>query len=323
MKILITGGSGFIGTNLMEYYLAKNVELVNVDFKPPKISAHNQFWKKVDIRDLDLFRSTIIQFNPDYIIHLAARANLTGKNLEDYSSNVLGVENLIKIANTVNSVKKIVFASTMLVCKTGYIPTNDEDYCPPNLYGESKVLGEKLVRGYKTNFSWVIIRSSSIWGPWFGKTYRGFFELIMKRKYFNFSGKMSVKSYGYIGNIVYQIDSILFSELSDGRTLYVADYEPSSIKEWAKEIANELNLQVYTFPRFMVWFAAKTGDLLEKIGFNFPMNSFRLLNMTTDAVYPMDETKMIAPEVKFTRKDGNKLTIKWLREQSQKKHEIK
>jgi nucleoside-diphosphate-sugar epimerase len=316
MKILITGGSGFIGTNLMEYYLSKNVELLNVDIKPPKIDSHHKYWKNVDIMDFDLFSRTVVDYSPSYIIHLAARANLTGKHIEDYSTNILGVENLIKISNNVTTIKKVVFTSTMLVCKAGYIPNSDTDYCPLNLYGESKVLGEKLVRESNNSFEWSIIRPTSIWGPWFGKTYRGFFELIMKKQYFNFSGKMSNKSYGYIGNIIYQIDSVLFSELSNKKTLYVADYEPSSIKEWSKEIGNELNIPIITIPRFMIWIAAIIGDVVQKFGFNFPMNSFRLKNMTTDAVFPMTETKIIAPEVRYSRIEGNKLTIKWLKDQS-------
>jgi GlcNAc-P-P-Und epimerase len=315
MKILITGGSGFIGTNLMEYYISKNVELINIDIKPPKILSHHQYWKDVDIRDFVLFSRVVSEFSPEYILHMAARANLTGKNLEDYSSNIHGVENLIKISTIVSSIKKVIFTSTMLVCRAGYIPVSDTDYCPPNLYGESKVIGEKLVRESDNSFTWSIIRPTSIWGPWFGTTYRGFFELIMKGRYFNFSGKMSNKSYGFIGNIVYQIDSILFSELSNMKTLYVADYEQSSIKVWAKEIGNELNISIITIPRFFIWIAAKTGDVVQKIGFRFPMNSFRLQNMSTDAVFPMAETKKIAPEVKFTRIEGNKLTIKWLMEQ--------
>ncbi len=140
----------------------------------------------------------------------------------------------------------------------------------------------------------------------------------MKGRYFNFTGKMSIKSYGYIGNIVYQIDSILFSELSNYKTFYVADYEPSSIKEWASEIARELNIKILTIPRFIIWIAAKIGDIVQKIGFKFPMNSFRLQNMSTDAIFPLSETKKIAPEIKFTRIDGNKLTIQWLKEQKNK-----
>ena len=81
--------------------------------------------------------------NPEYVLHLAARADLTGKTLQEYSTNTIGVENVIKICNEVPSIKKVIFTSTQLVCRVGYVPLSADDYCPPNLYGESKMIGEK------------------------------------------------------------------------------------------------------------------------------------------------------------------------------------
>jgi len=314
MRILVTGGSGFIGTNLIEFYLTKGFEILNIDIKKPKIESHFSFWKEIDIRNFSDFNDAAIEFQPDFIINLAARANLTGKSLDDYSSNILGVENLIKIANELNEVKRVIFTSTMLVCKAGHIPLHDEDYCPPNLYGESKAVGEQLVRKGKLNFDWTIVRPTSIWGPWFGPTYRGFFLMIMHGRYFNFSGKMSQKTYGYIGNTVYQIDSILNSDRSVSKTYYLGDYSPTCIKEWANEIGKELNQNIITVPRFAIWSLGKLGDLLQKIKIKFPMNSFRFENMTTDNVVPMVATQLICPDTKYTRIEGIKLTLNWIRD---------
>ena len=51
-KILITGGSGFIGTNLIEHFLLnQNIELLSIDIEKPKISAHNRIWKQINICD--------------------------------------------------------------------------------------------------------------------------------------------------------------------------------------------------------------------------------------------------------------------------------
>jgi len=319
IKILIIGGSGFIGTNLIEYYSKKTIDILNIDNKPPQNTAHYQYWNEVDIRDFELFFRVVSNFNPIYILHMAARADLTGKNLEDYSSNIIGVKNLIKIANTVLSVRKVIFASTMLVCKAGYIPKNDLDYCPPNLYGESKVVGEKLVReASDLNFNWVIVRPSSIWGPWFGATYRGFFEVIVKKIYFNFSRKMCTKTYGYIGNVIYQINELLLSNESNGQTYYLGDYRPTDIKEWANEIALEIGYKPISVPHHFVLILAIFGDILKKFNIHFPLSSFRLHNMTTDNVLPLENTAAIAPNLPFNRKNANRITLQWM-----KKHPIK
>lgn len=314
MKILITGGSGFIGTNLIEYYLNKGVEVMNIDIKPPKNVLFNIYWKDCDIRNYDLFKKCILDFNPQYIVHLAALANFSGRSIEDYSSNTIGVENLVNIANEVRNIEKVIFTSTMLVCKAGYQPINDNDYCPVNLYGQSKVIGEKIVKSKaeELNYKWAIIRPTSIWGPWFGKNYRSFFEMISKRKYFNFTGKMCEKTYGYVGNIVYQIDSILMSDLSNGRTLYIGDYQPTKIKEWADEIAKIYGVNIPTIPVVIIKILALFGDLLKKMNLNFPINSFRLKNMTTDNIINLEETRKIAPLTIFSRQEGNMLTIEWM-----------
>ncbi len=318
-KILITGGSGFIGTNLVAYYLDKGDQVLNIDIKSPQHPGHHNYWKEVDILNYEHFLRAVEEFRPDYIIHLAARANLTGKTLDDYSVNIEGVKNLIQIGNKSDSIKKIIFASTILVCERGYVPEDEDDYCPPNLYGESKVAGEQLVKNESKYFEWVIVRPTSIWGPWFGPTYRRFFEMIMRGRYFNFTGKMSTKTYGFIGNSVIQLDAILKSDQSNEKTYHLGDYEPTNIKEWSKEIAEELDRKIFTAPRIFIWILAKAGDLLQKINIRFPLNSFRFNNMTTDSIKPMNEIKDLVPELQYSRKEGNRLTIEWIK--SQENHE--
>ena len=49
MTIIVTGGSGFIGTNIMDYYLKKNLKIFNFDINPPQKKEHIEHWQKVDI----------------------------------------------------------------------------------------------------------------------------------------------------------------------------------------------------------------------------------------------------------------------------------
>ncbi|MDY4671151.1 MAG: NAD-dependent epimerase/dehydratase family protein [Oliverpabstia sp.] len=54
-RILITGASGFIGTNLLEHFKSKGYEVINIDFNKPKIKGRERFWKNVDITKYELF----------------------------------------------------------------------------------------------------------------------------------------------------------------------------------------------------------------------------------------------------------------------------
>ena len=144
-RICITGGSGFIGTATMAWALSK-YNAINLDIKPPKIIGHNKHWRNIDIRDAESFKEALVEFQPTHIIHLAAT---TGMNINDISfldANTIGVANLIHATDELKYLRRVLFTSSLLVCPNGHVPESDTEYDPPNLYGQSKVIGEKLVR---------------------------------------------------------------------------------------------------------------------------------------------------------------------------------
>ncbi|ADV44133.1 NAD(P)-dependent oxidoreductase [Bacteroides helcogenes] len=313
MKILIIGSSGFIGTNVVLAFKDR-FDILCIDLQPPKVKVLNDVWIKVDITDLKAFRQVVVESNPDYILHLAARTDLDGRELGDYAANIVGVRNLMKIASELTSLRKIVITSSMLVCHTGYYPKNQFDYAPSTMYGESKVETENAVWNNKPQCDWAIIRPTSIWGPWFGVPYRNFFDMVMSHCYFHIGRKSCTKTYGYVGNAVYQIEQILFNETRDEnrKVFYIGDNPPTNIEDWANEIADELGYKVKRIPWWLLRCVAWGGDLLKQIGISFPMTSFRLKNMTTDNIIDLSATYEIAPNPPYSRKKGIKETLKWL-----------
>ena len=313
-KVLITGGSGFIGTNLLLFFKEK-YEILNIDIRESNLTELQKYTSIVDITNYENFRNVVIGFSPDYIIHLAARTDLNGKFIYDYSANTVGVSNLMKIIHELPKLKKLIVTSSMLVCHTGYYPKNQSDYAPNTLYGESKVETEKIVWDNKPQCDWVIIRPTSIWGPWFGVPYRNFFDMVISRKYFHIGRKSCTKTYGYVGNAVYQIEQILFHETlnEDQKVFYIGDNPPTNIEIWANEIATELNFDIKRVPFWMLKIAAYFGDLLKLFNITFPMTSFRLKNMTTDNTIDLSETYKIAPNPPCSRIDGIKATLQWLK----------
>lgn len=314
-RILLTGASGFIGTNLLESFLSKGYIVCNIDIANPKIPERKSLWKQVDIRDYDAFEKAVIDFAPDYLIHLAARTDLDGKTLEDYDTNIIGVENLMKIVQKLPNLKKVIVASSKFVTRNGYKIKNQHDYCPHTKYGESKVETEIRVWGNAFDCDWCIIRPTSIWGPWFGVPYRNFFDIVMKHMYFHIGKIKCHKTYGYIGNSIYQIEQLLFTETPDenNKVFYIGDDPAYEINDWADEIARELGFKVPTMPVWLVKCLAKFGDFLGLLKIHFPMQSFRFGNMTNDGVNDMTNTYEIAPKTPYTRLEGTKITLEWMR----------
>jgi nucleoside-diphosphate-sugar epimerase len=313
-KILITGASGFIGTNLLDHFIALNCEVVNFDIKSPINRAHIKYWEKSDVLDYNALLQKAVVFSPDYIIHLAARTDLNGKELDDYAVNTQGVENIIKVSQKIPDLKKIVIASSMLVCSLGYMPKNRFDYHPNTIYGESKVITERIVWDNQPDCDWAIIRPTSIWGPWFDIPYKNFFDMVISKKYFHIGNRSCAKTYGYIGNTVYQIEKILLSDTlsDDNKIFYIGDYAPVNVEQWANEIAELLKYKIVHVPYHIMLVAALTGDVLKKMGVPFPLTTFRLRNMTTDNIVDLFNTKTIAPELPYTRIQGIIKTLEWL-----------
>jgi len=313
-KILITGASGFIGTNLLDSLKNKGYESLNVDIACPRNKAHIPFWKEIDITNYEQLLACVSEFSPDYILHLAARTDLEGISLSDYDANTIGVENILKIAKQLKGLKKMIITSSMLVCKGGYTPRNQFDYCPVNSYGKSKVETERIVWENKLDCDWAIVRPTSIWGPYFGVPYKDFFDRVLSRRFFHIGHKSNTKTYGYVENAVYQIEQILFSDTVNeyNKIFYLGDIPAVSVEEWANEIATEVKIKILRVPFFLFKFAAVIGDSLKMIGINFPMTSFRLKNMTTDNIVNLENTFRIAPNPPFSRVEGVKKTIEWI-----------
>lgn len=320
MKILLTGASGFIGTNLLEDLASKGHEILNIDHKKPKIPSQKNVWINIDITNYAAFERACVDFNPDYLIHLAARTDLEGKTLAAYNANIIGVENLMKIVQKLPNLTKVIITSSKFVTRNGYKIKNQFDYCPHTIYGKSKVETENKVWENRPQCDWCIIRPTSIWGPWFGVPYRNFFDMIIKRMYFHIGNIKCYKTYGYIGNSVYQIEQLLFAETPDenNKVFYIGDEPAYEINEWADEIARELGFKIPIMPVWVVKGLAKFGDFLSLFHIHFPMQSFRYNNMTNNGTNDMTNTFKIAPETPYTRLEGVKATLAWMQQYERK-----
>ena len=314
MKVLITGGSGFIGTNLIEALRKTDAEVLSIDIVEPKLNEHRALWKQVDIREKESLTKVVTDFQPEYVIHLAARTDLNGKALKDYDANMQGVINLLDALEQVKNLKRAVFASSMYVCEPGYMPKDFEDYAPHTLYGESKVETERLIKERNPLYTWSIIRPTSIWGPWFGEPYNKFFHIVLNHMYFHMGKRACKKTYGYVDNAIYQIMSIIKADKDKvhRKVFYLGDYEPYDITVWANEIAKEAGIWIPRIPYWCFVCAGWYGDFLKKVGIAFPMTSFRLHNMTTDNVHNLAPIQEIAPDLPASRIEGTKRTLDWI-----------
>lgn len=318
-RIFVTGGSGFIGTNLVQECAAAGHEVLNVDIQRPRMSDKSGRFIQQDICDRDGLVAAVRSFNPEYIFHLAARTDLFGRSVDEYRTNTVGVSNVVAAAKSAPRLKRAVFASSMYVCRVGYIPRDESDICPHTAYGESKVAGERIVREEARDiFCWSIVRPTSIWGPWFGVPYRDFFDAVQKRLYVHPQGVRIQRSYGFVLNTVYQLMQLGMGGADADRhrrTLYIADYEPVDTREWGDLIAESFGTpQIREAPLLAMRAVARAGDLLKLFGMrNPPLTTPRLNNMLTNAVLDLTPIQRLAGPTPYTLMEGIELTVAWMR----------
>lgn len=323
MRIIITGGSGFIGSNLIDHFVGRRDEVINFDISSPRNTAHNAYWRSGDLLDGEGLRSLVRDFAPEVIFHMAARTDLEGRSVGDYAANTVGVKNLISAVEGLSSLRRIVFASSRLVCRIGYEPKDDFDYCPTTPYGESKVIGEKLVRNAFSCLPCpaLIVRPTSIWGPWFDVPYKTFFLSIARGRYVHPGSARILKSFGFVGNTIHELVRLMDApaDAVAGKTLYLADYPPIDVAVMANSIQHALGgAPIKTAPIGILRSAAWAGDFLKMLGWkNPPLTSFRLDNLLTPMVHDLEPLRAVVGGLPYSMDDGVRITVEWLRVQGE------
>ena len=320
-RVLVTGGSGFIGTNLVGSLLDGESAVLSIDIKEPQDKEHDRVFQQADIRDGAAMGRVFDRFRPTHVVHLAARTDLDEKvGLAGYDANIQGVQNVVDAVARQPSVERSIFASTRLVCSLRHKVESQDDYCPDTVYGKSKVIGERIVKESTTmRCHWSIVRPTSIWGPWCGLPYNKFFRMVQRGYYFHPSHTHPKRSFGYVGNIIFQLEKILEipGEQIHRQVFYVSDYDTFTIKEWADTISMKLRKnRVKTIPKSVVQLLAWAGDLMKRCGIKDPpISSFRLRNMRADTTFiPIEPTRRLTGPLPFSMEQGVEETITWLKQ---------
>ncbi len=174
MKIVVTGGAGFIGSHLVEGFLAEGHDVIAVDNlatgSRENVDPRARFYE-LDIRYAE-FSQLVRLERPDVIDHHAAQTMVrvsSERPQHDADVNVLGMVNLLEGA-VAASVRKVIFASSggTVYGTVDRLPiTEGQPFAPESPYGISKAAGELYLRYYAANrgLNYTALRYANVYGP--------------------------------------------------------------------------------------------------------------------------------------------------------------
>lgn len=318
-RVLITGAAGFIGANAVDYYAKRGYKVMATDIRKPAVNSLPGPFISTDLLNRESLVREFSQFNPDFILHLGARTDVFERHsINGYAANIEGVANVLAAANACSRLKRVIMTSSRLVCPVGYIQKHEEDYCPPNFYGASKVETERITRTTPLKAEWVIIRPVGIWGPGFlVPSYRDFFEQLRRGRYFHVTGHSPKKTFGYVKNFTFQTEKIFQAASSKvaSKTFYISDYDPVDLRTWADLIARDFGHRpVRSIPYPLLKIVASVGDLCKIFGWaNVPLSSIRLRNLIADAVHDLSALEAVTGPLPYDLATATKETVEWLK----------
>ncbi len=173
MKVLVTGGAGFIGSNIVDAYIAAGHDVVVLDnLSTGRIKNLN---KKAEFVQLDIQDDLATLFSKhkfDIVNHHAAQMDVR-RSVEDpifdARTNVLGFINILQNCAK-HGVKKVIFASSggAIYGEQDYFPADENHKTQPySPYGITKLVGEKYLFFYNLtyNLKYIALRYANVYGP--------------------------------------------------------------------------------------------------------------------------------------------------------------
>jgi GlcNAc-P-P-Und epimerase len=312
--VLITGGSGFIGTHLINALLEKGVTVVNLDIRKPTLEAHSPYWVEGSIGDETFVHALIAKTRPALIYNLAANASLTA-HPDALRVNSDGLGYIMDAAAELDPMPLVAHASTQLVAGPATGAFDPLALDPYTAYGESKAECERVLRRQPPSRRWIIFRPVNIWGPYHPTFGTGVWRYIAKRYYLHPAGKDVYRSYGYVENVVYQL--LRIAELPpaeiDGKTFYVGD-APVISGQWLDGFAVALTGKpMRRLPLPLLQLMALGGEISGKLGGPSPINLGRLHRMTLNFPTPMEPTFAVLGQGPVPFAVGLERTVDWIR----------
>ena len=302
-QYLITGASGFVGSNLIRKLINENQELTIL------IRNNSDLWRindlipkiqtiKTDLSDYEKLEKIISDINPNFVYHLGAYGGYPFQtNIEKITQvNIVNTINLFESLSKCNNLKLIVNFGSSSEYGIKAAPMNENDQAMPvTPYGISKLTQTKFAKFYSKNMNLPIVtlRLFSIFGP-FEEPGRLVFDImtsVIKGKTIELSSPFPRRDYVYVGDVIDAIETVTNAKNIVGEIFNIG----SGVMHSVEDVVNNV-LETAKSHNKVLWEAKQK----------------RVFDNVSPWVSDTQKTKKILKwEPKYSFADGLALTYKW------------
>jgi dihydroflavonol-4-reductase len=323
LKVLVTGGTGFIGSHLVEALIQKGVQVRCLLRKKSDLKWLKGLPIEMTIGDCSDQASLISAVEGvDQVFHLAGVTKAVYEKTY-FEVNALGTENLIRACLQHHPrIQKFIYLSSQAAA--GPCPNGDKkrefDQCEPvSAYGRSKWMGEKLALAHAHEIPLLILRPCAVYGPRERDIYT-FFKLLSKRINPCLSREDQHISLCYIDDIIQAILLSAQSHESNGEIFFLSDGQDYQWQEIGNIFARAMGVDAYCIhvPEWMIIGVASLSEYVSKLSRKPPLLNKGKIEEILQRNWVCDITKArkaLGFEPHIPLEQGAKLTYEWYKKE--------
>jgi nucleoside-diphosphate-sugar epimerase len=258
-KILVTGGAGFIGSNLCKELIKQKAKVTILDnFSTGNLNNLKPIISQVNIIYGDIsnpFTCKKVTLNKDIIFHLAAVSSVTQCAINKETCNKINIEGTKNLLNACvkNNIKKIIFSSSAAVYGNRTDKCKESDKLnPESEYAKTKVKGEKLCQEYaqKYNLQTANLRYFNVYGE--NQNPNGEYSAVVAKFKHNLINNLPITIYGtgkqtrdfiHVNKVIFANLIIAQKENIYGETINIATGKSINLFELINLLENENNIK--------------------------------------------------------------------------------